>query len=305
MDLRRDLVQAVKFDPANVPLTADKRLRVGTEKSDASKVQFYSHDWGDKTTWFEEAVRIVDGVGTDIGDHLTYNFSHTFFIDTYHAKITGEDFLKDSEGNSYRVVVKVDGVEKTEQDPHYGTGGDYTVDYAAGSITFLAAQDPGAVVTATYYYAASSLFTIKPQAGKKLLLEMVEVQFSQGIDLRDSVVFQAYGYVDIFAPQLLDTADPPGPYPSGTQIPLGDPIVYKSMRDYMNDAQRSYPSYPALGGSSWRGIQSPSYILDWDYLRGTLLVSSWGMEIRVYLAHDTPFTGGFATATFYCSSEDE
>ena len=200
------------------------------------------------------------------------------------------------------MVVTKNGVELTEQDPHYASGGDYTVDYAAGRVTLLEAITPGVdVIEATYHHATSSLFTIFPKAGTKLLVEQVEVQFSKSMQMLDSVVFTIFGYVDVFAPEL-STANG-GEIPAGTKIPLGT-ILYKTMKDLMNDAQRAYPSYPALGGAGWRGIQEDTYVLDWDYLRGTLLVAAYGMELRCYLEHDSAFTG-YATATFYCSSESE
>jgi hypothetical protein len=282
-----------------VPKTADGRQRLAVEKTDTTKKTIISHDWTDPTTWIQESVRVVDGIATDSGDHLTYELAHEHIIDTYHGKCSQEDFLLDADGYSYRVEVKVNGVVKTEQDPHYGTGGDFTVDYVAGTVTFLAALDPSDVVTATYHYENGSTFMVKPLPGYKLKLEFVEVQFSGDVGITDSVIFQPYGLVDVFAPQLM-----PG-VPSGTKIPLGNPVVYKAMSDYQNDAVKSYSSYPALGGNTWRGSPQPIVVLDWDYVSRTVLSSTAGMEIRLKLEHDKPFTGWYATVTFYCTTEPE
>lgn len=287
------------------PQTGDGRPRIAVEKPDTTKVTLYSHDWCSKTTWCEAAIRIVDEVATDSGDHLTYNLANNGVIDTYHGLITQEDFLKDPQDNSYRVTVKVNDAVKTEQDPAVGSGGDYTINYGAGSITFLSALDPGDVVKVTYHYATSSVFTIKATAGKHLLIDYVEVQFAADVDLTTSVTFQPYGYVQVFAPQYWDGYDPPGPYPLNTLIPLGDPLVYKGMRDYLNDAVRAYVKYPqGLGGTSWRGLSQDVYIFDWDYVRATRLLSEYGMEVRVCLMNDVKFGGSYATATFYCTVED-
>ena len=271
-------------------------------KPDTSKVTLYSHDWADRTTWLEAAVRVVAEVATcdDPGTYTLYSVAHDGIIDTYHGKITWEDYEKDAAGNGYRVSVKVNGVAKTEQDPHFGAGGDYQINYAAGVVTFLAALIDTDEVTVTYHYATSSVFTIKPAPGKSLSLDLAEVQFSQDIQLNDSVVFQPYGYVQAFAPQYC-----PSPYPVNTLIPLGAPLIYKTMRDFMNDALKTYPVYPALGAGNWRGMAQPTVVFDWDYVRSTRLRSSLGMEIRVKLEHDTPFGGAFATATFYCGVEVE
>jgi len=270
---------------------------VAQEKPDSAKATLYSHDWCDKRTWYEGAIRVVEEVATDTGDHLSYQLAHTWLIDSYHARMTQEDSLVSSTGHSYRVLILVDGVTKQEQDPHLASGGDYLIDYATGTITFLSALDPAAVIQVTYHYAASSVFTVKPSPGKVLVLDFVEVQFSEDIILTDSVIFQPRGLVDIFAPSLVAA----GYVPSGTIIPLGAPLVYKSMRDFMNDACRSYPSYPAMGGDGWRG--SPvTRVFDWDYVRATSLRSTLGLELQIKLQHDVPFGGSYATATFYCSS---
>jgi len=273
------------------------------EKPKSTSVTLFSHDWSDKTTWREAAVRVVDEVATDSGDHLTYGLAHTFLVDNFHGKMTGEDYLKDADGNSLRVAVKVNDVAKTEQDPHYASGGDYIVDYDAGTVTFLSALDPADVVKVTYHYATTSVFTVAPAAGKTLVVDFVEVQFSADIELTDSVVFQPYGYVIAFAPQLAQSNG--GPYPDLTKIPLGDPLIYKTMTDYQNDAVRAYPKYPALGGGGWRGAPQEILVMDWDYLRAKPLVSSAGMELRIFLQHDVPFGGWYATATFYCGVENE
>ncbi len=281
---------------------------IATEKPSSSKTTFYTHDWANKCTWYQKAVRVVDEVPSVVTPLLVYDLANTHIIDTYHGLITGEDALTDSSGNSFRVVVKVNSVEQTEQDPHLGSGGDYTIDYVAGRITFTSALGAGATVEVTYHYAdtasGGSEFRIVPAANKILKIEFVEVQFSADIVVTDTIRFQMYGYVDVFAPQLLTTASPPGPYPPGTQIPIGDPVVYKTMQDYMNDAVRAYPAYPQMGGVGWRGLVDDVHVFDWDYVSGTEMFANYGMELRISMDHDLAFTGSYATATFYGFSRD-
>ena len=291
---------------AGLKLTANATLTNRTvlmEKPTSTSVTLFSHDWTDKTTWRQAAPRVVDEVATDSGNHTTYTLAHADVIDNYHGKMTGEDYLKDADGHSLRVVVKVNDVVKVEQDPHLATGGDYTVDYDQGHITFLAALDPDDVVEVNYLYATTSVFTVAPSPGKTLVVDFVEVQFSADIDLTDGVVFQPYGYVIAFAPQLAQSNG--GPYPDLLKIPFGDPLIYKTMTDYQNDAVRAYPKSPALGGTGWRGATQEILVMDWDYLRAKPLLSSAGMELRIFLQHDVPFGGWYATATFYCAVVDE
>lgn len=296
-------IQAVELysNTSKVPTSQGSPI-VTTEKIVGSSYNSFSHDWCHKTTWYSNATRVVDETLSDSGDHKTYEFAHENVIDTFHGLLTGEDFLKDANGNSFRVVVKVDGVTKTETDPHTGTG-DYVIDYVGGDVTFTNTQSPSAVVTATHHYAGSSVMLIKPAAGKILVIQLAEIQFSTDMQMLDSVVYQPKGLVDVFAPQLVGNGQ--GQIPSGTKIPLGDPFTYKTMRDFFNDAFRSYPTYPAMSTSNWRGLQNGVVIFDWDYLQGKPLHSAYGMEIECKLQHDIPFTGEFATVTFYCSSKDE
>jgi len=293
--------------PENIPTVITTGRTAGdgsplfsSRKPDSPKLTFITPNWCDKTTWYSSSTYVASEVAEDSGDHATYELDHQNVIDTYHGLITFEDYLKDGEGRSLRVAVKVNAVAKTEQDPHLGTGGDYTVDYALGKITFLAALQPADVVTVEYHYAASSTYVIAPASGKILIIDKVEVQFSEDIEMKDTFLFQAYGLVDVFAPQLI-----PG-VPSGTKIPLGDPLAYKTLNDLLDDSNHAYPSYPAIGNGNWRAMKKAAYIFAWDYDVGaTNLHSSYGMEIRVSLQHDAVCGGEFATATFYCTSEDE
>lgn len=280
--------------------TSDGRVLNAVGKGDISKANFYTHDWSDPTTWYEKSIRVVDEVATDDGYHTTYSVTYVNMIDLYHGKITQEDYMKTSDGYSYRVVVKVNDVVKAEQNPHYmGTGGDFTVDYVLGKVTFLSTRDPADVIKVTYCYATNSTFTVKPATGKMLRVDVAEVQFANDVQVTDTIVFQPYGLVDFFAPQLM-----PG-VPSGTKIPLGNPVVYKSMTDYQAEAMRAYPLYPPIGGNTWRGCPYSILVMNWDYISSTVLKSSMGMEVRLKLEHDQPFTGYYATATFYCNSSDE
>lgn len=284
------------------PRSADGRPRIASEKTDRTKVTILSHDWTDPTTWAQGSTRVVSEVASG-SSQTKFHLSHQNVIDTYHGKVTQECFLKDTNGNSYRVEVRVSGVLKTEQDPHYGSGGDFTVDYVSGTIDFLSPLSGSEEVTVTYHYASGSTFTFGPTAGKSLRVEFAEVQFSDDVIVNDTVVFQPYGHVDVFAPQLLQSNG--GPLPSGSKIPLGDPVKYKTMTDYQNEAVKSYCTYPAIGGSGWRGSPRGIVVLDWDYVASTVLSSRAGMEVRISLEHDKKFDGWYATATFYCVAEDE
>lgn len=286
----------------NVPLasqTADGKQVVSMWPTEGTRKTFITPSWSDKTTWLQQAVRVVDEQAAQVDD-THYTVAHTDVIDTYHGKTSGEEFAKDAGGNSYRVAVKVNGIIMVERDPAITGSGSFMVDYTAGALTFFVALDPGSVVLVTYHYATTSTFTIKPAAGKILKVKSAEAQFSADIGITDSIRFQPYGYVQVFAPQLWQGNG--GPYPTDTLIPLGDATVYKTMMDYINEANGAYPEIVALGGSTWRGSPQSVMTFPWNYIALTDLFSAYGMEIRISLEHEIPFTGTVATATFYCLS---
>jgi hypothetical protein len=214
----------------------------------------------------------------------------------YHGKIFGEDSLKSSDGYSYKVSVKINDVAKTEQDPHYGVGGDFTVNYTDGYIDFISEQNPADTITVTYFYQNGSRFTLKPSSGKEYKLTLAEVQFSTDIILTDTVVFQTYGYAGVFAPQL--------GLPYNTLIAI-QTYKYKTIQDYIVDSIKSHPLINAIGGSGWRGMNYDIVIFDWDYVSSAVLYSAYGMETRVYLEHNIPLQGSYSTATFYCTVDNE
>jgi hypothetical protein len=281
------------------PKTSDGKPFAVSWPTEGSRSTFITPSWCDKRTWYQKSVRVVDEVATVVTPTLVYAASHVAIIDTYHGRISGEDYLKDAFGNSFRVIVKVNGATKVEQDPHTETGGDYTIDYLFGRATFLSPLGVLDEVKLTYHYANGSEWTMAPAAGKILKIASVEAQFAADIILTDTVLFQAYGFVDVFAPQLM-----PG-VPSGTKIPLGDPNTYKTMMDFINEANRSHPQILALGGAGWRGCSQAISPYEWDYKAITDLFSSKGMELRIKLQHDVPFGGYIATATLYCLSVPE
>jgi hypothetical protein len=257
---------------------------------------FISHNFADRTTWWGMAARVVDEIATPDGTFTVYSLANQDVIDAYHGKIPQEEFAVDGGGNSYRVVVQVNGVTKTERDPHENqhgnpTHGDYVIDYAAGTITFHSALTAPDEVKVTYHYATTSEFIIKPNAGTMLQVVRAEVQFSFDIELTDTIRYQAFG--------------PFGP--GGSMVAVDECDMFKTMRDFMNDANGAYPTIEAIGGSSWRGVAHNTLQFPWNYqvVDDTGVRSSQGIELRVWLEHHVPYGGTYATATFYTSIEPE
>jgi hypothetical protein len=307
IDFETNIKPIANADPTKGPITTSGRPQIGIYPTEGDFVNIITHDWCDPTTWYGQSVYVVDEVAQNSGDNLTYTLAHQNIIDTFHGKLNMEDYLSDANGNSYRVTVTVNGVQKTEVDPHDGVG-DFTVDYKAGKVTFNSALSSSDVVKVTYHYENGSMFTVKPKSGKVLYLKKVKVLFTENIEITDTIRFTPYGPVDNFAPQLVNN-----PYPSGTMIPLSNGTVYKTMVNYLAEVSRNFDKVQDLGGGvgNWRASPVKTTLLEWDYPALQAIKSSLGMEIRMLLDHDTPYTGGLSgkpahgIACFECFVEDE
>lgn len=260
------------------------RLRVSMEPRMAgSSLIVVTHNWCDPTTWYTQSEREI-GEQLD-GDILgfVYDSQNTNWIDMTHGKIYREDLIS----APYLPVVKVDGVQKTERAPWASSGGDFSIDYADGSVTFFESQ-LGKTVTADYSHANGSLFIVAPEAGKRLWVEYSEVQFSKDIDVKSHTYFQPWAY---------NPSNPP------EKIPVANPTTYKTLDNYIEEANGTYPIIPAMGGT--RGFSQDRLTFPFNYATIKELKASLGVEIRVWLEGDVAYGGEYGTATFYCTSYEE
>jgi len=284
-------IHLAKLNSAGLP-------RVQVDPPEGTKVNLFSINWCDKRTWFPDSQRVEGEEFTPDGSYVVYSPAVSRpWIDVTHGRITDERLLR----SEYAPVVKVNGDVKTENSPEL-TDEDYSVDYQTGDVTFNSALTSGDVVTVDYSYAQTTMYKIVPKEGKVLRITSVELQFSQNVEMLGAIMFQPFGYVQFFAPELC-----PDPYPPDTLIPLEDATVYQTMMDIINEASEAYPSIPKMGGNSWRGMPDVIHIFRWPWdQRGTTdIYNQYGMEIRIYIENDEEFVGDFAVNTFYGLSQDQ
>jgi len=266
-------------------LDVENRLRVSPEpRVEGSQTIVVSHNWCDRCTWYGQSIRITGEELVDMGDGYNFSSAHPYWIDLAHGRLYREDLIS----ATYLPKVYVDGYLATEREPFAISGGDFVVDYRSGVVTF-ASDMSGRTVTADYSRENGSMFTVAPKAGKKLWVEKTEIQFSLDVVLKDTTHFQAWAY---------NPSSPPN------KVPVTEKTTYKVARDFVDEAQGVYPTVPAFGGVG-RGLQIAHVVLPFNYLQIKELKSSQGVEIRVWLEHDTEFEGTFGTATFYCTSFSE
>jgi len=269
------------MDLSHKPKNSRGKSRIQVDAPEASRLDVISVNWCDKRTWYPKSTEVLDETLSDSGDGLTFNpATSRAWVDVMHGRLTGEYALR----AEYQPSVEVDSVAKTENPPGT-TDGDYALDYLTGNVTFNASQAGKTVVVKHYHFVNGSEWIIAPADGKLVRVTQVEVQFSENIILTDSVKFQLYV--------------------GGN--PYGQPTVYQTMYDYINESSLAYAQIPSMGGAGWRGMNGPVRVFRWPYAeRGTTdLKASLAMEIRVSLENDAEFGGDFAVATFYGTSETE
>jgi len=285
---------AVALGAPSVPQTSDGCLRVQIDLTEGRRCYVTSHNFCKKETWYQKSERITDETLSTTNQTVYTPAVSRYWIDVTHGKLFAEYELQEY----YAPVIKVNGTTKKENPPGT-TSGDFSINYATGAVTFNSALYPADVVTASYSYPTSSMFTMGPAAGYKQRVSRAEIQLSKDLVLTDTACIQLWGLADVFAP---------GQLPPGTMIPVARAEKYQTVDDYAIDGERSYPEVPVISaGANWRHHSSPRVVYHFDYIHeGTVdMWASYGMEIRLWLENDTPFEGEAAVVTFYGSKLPE
>lgn len=254
-----------------------------------SRAYSFGHNFCDKTTWFGDAVRVVDeAAGTGDGVTTVFALGHVAVIDVTHGKQTDEDYLVPTAaqgGATYKPEIRVAGVVKTEREFAEASGGDYEINYGTGQITFYAAPANGAAITATYFYSppnAGSTVYIRPAAGKKLNITRIETQFSADLAPNDELISAVFV--------------------GGYEYP-GSRITFKTLSDFVNYTFGSWPIIPAISAANARGIAQDTLQLRFDFLEATrgplILDSAYGMEMRLWTRRHRVSSGGRLIMTAY------
>ena len=268
------------------------------------EVIYATHNLTDPTTWYSESERVNDQTLNDTGDGLTWVSPDSNWIDMRHGKILDEDglaakqaVLEPSNPHQYGVKITADGVEMTSHDPFTGIGGDYSIDFANGRVTFDTSQ-AGKVVKAEYSKSVGTGWILQPLPGKALVIEDSEVQFSNDAEMNNTFIRTVYGSADYFLTQAERNAlgIPTG---ANYSIPIKT-TRYKTIDQIIDEAVSSFPPVPAVGGS--RGFSQPKQIFKFKYGTASTLWSSLGMYVRISMDDGPAFTGERVTATFYCTS---
>lgn len=297
---------------SELPRSVWNRLPVEIHKPTGRGMILCSHNFCDPCTWWQNSQKL-EGVTLQAvnGSRTLYRSPRKHWIDLFHGRVTREG----SFNAEYRPVVKVNGVEKKE-------GVDFIVDYEHGEVQFawinpfisdcdfspllpappamgMGPLEETDVVTATFHHAGSSVWSIKPKAGKVIRVELTEVQHTQDALVHSAVIFQPWM---------------PNPQNPEQMIPIpdefgGEIAVYKGATDFVNEGNRGTGTLRAFGGGSMkgitkRGIRHDVSVYPFDYLTTKDLSGNNGVELRIWCLNDVPLDGEFGSVTCYCVEED-
>ena len=263
----------------------DGFTKVAVAKSFAeSSKSFVSPDFSDRTTWFYESTRVTDEVATDSGDQLTYTYAPNDYVINL-DKVSDREDYKDPATIDCTIEVKKNDVVQT-------TG--FTLTFPAAntkgaSVVFSSALQGSDVVKVSYAKEAGSAFILTANAGKKVLLDYVETQFSAGSVLADTLVFELIADL------------------GGGDLVLGK-TEYITAQDFLNKG--NHGSQLKAFGALTKDIN----VFPWNYLTGFTIKPSTETvnpannefhKIKMYLKNNIPYTScEIATGTFYCLIED-
>ena len=275
---------------------------------DGSEWVIGSHNFCDPCSWFGDSVRVNDEVLVDSGDGLAWVGSHVNWIDMVSGRMHNDtiwsqiqQMLNPQDPHGYHVVVKVDGVVKTPCPPFSETGGDYWIDWDAGRVVFLSPQT-GRTVTASYSYATTNTFYLRPMPGKILAIEDAEADISSDVVMTDDIVYSAW-HLD----------------PNTMTYVKDMEAAYKRSGQIVTEARGCYPIFSAIGASAQhrqitdirefrrksRGMKYDRQAIPFQYSTVKWLHASWYQEVRVYTTGGTAFEGEHVTMTFYCTEKSE
>jgi len=282
-------------DPILSKRNANNAIIVDTSNSvglpGASSITLNSHDWSDRTTWYQRSVAVANETLTDSGNGLLFNSAHPHWINIDSDRLTYDYGVVPERDGSFsdralrRVEVKVGGVVAVPVT-------DYSINFVTGAITFTGSQT-GNVVTASYYHndgvSRRSEWVLNPPATMAYLLNYIEIQFSK------NVVFDSAIFIEIWAGADVATYDDfsDGLYAAGYGQ---NKSRYRGAKDFMNICtNRSSQILPAFGG-----LSSDVLVFPFDYLIQAQIKSSQGAVIVLSLEDDVAYTvAELSTVTFY------
>lgn len=263
--------------------------------SDSSK-SFTTPDFSKRESWWYDTEQITGEVLTADGTFTIYTTTRAEYQTGWGAAWINWKKIPNNARQTrpeLKVKVYVDDVLQTSG---------YTVNHATGVVTFSTALTAPEVVKVDYNYGKSSTFELVPEAGKKLLVDYVETQFSAGCGVIPE------GCYIIFQAIYNGPAIPAMGIPANYDVPVKT-YEYHTGADFMNESTKSYVA------DAFMELSSKTITLPWDYLTGhtlkapgdvtTDLVKGEFNKLKCQMIGEQLIANcDIATGTFYCVVED-
>ena len=125
---------------------ANGAARVAVAPLEGPTVNYVSPNLCDPCVWADGSIRMTNIALVDSGDGLTWTSGTPHWIDMVTGRVSDDDGVRAEEAgrtpghHGWSVAVTVDGVAKTAREYGEPDGGEYTIDYELGAITFFASQ---------------------------------------------------------------------------------------------------------------------------------------------------------------------
>lgn len=282
----------------NAPIT---EVMLSRGQTGFTNFTIVTHDFSDRTTWYQKSIAITGETLLDSGDGLTFTSANAHWVNIRSPKLT-LDYKKvlERDGSlttpSLRyTVVKSNGTTLVE-----GAGSDYTVNYTTGVVTFNSTQS-GNTITANYYHnngvTHCSEFLYVPPTNTQYQIEHIESQFSINTAFNDVInaevwaggVTYSSGNYSVNLSAYGNFAD--AYYDAGYGQTR---TYYRNMNDLFNWCDNAYPPTPPCGA-----LLNTVLNFCFFYAVHPVLTVKQGAVIRMYLANDTPLTAEICSLTIY------
>ena len=243
----------------------------------------------DRTTWYQKSVQVIGATLTDSGDGLTFTSANPWWVDINNAKLTYTyKQIPKRDGTmgkhaDWAASISVNGVVQT-------TG--FTIDYAAGTVTFSSSQS-GNAVTATYWHnngvTNPSEWLFVPAGGKVYTINCVELQYSMNIaPTMDTILFEIWAGASVatygsFSNALFDAGY--GQFRAS----------YRSVWDIINVTNNQNSTVILAHGP----MQNDLFIAPFNYTQAVRMDSAQGTLLRMCLQNNTPISSEITSACFY------
>lgn len=265
---------------------ADANLKVTVQPRIGTGCTIITHNFGDPCTWYQKSIEVINEVATvkTPSVYTVYSLAHTNIIDIEHGRLTFDNRVD----QKYCIRVKVNDVIQT-------TG--FTFNYESGEITFNSALTANDVVKISYYYSTTNEFTISPDAGKKLKIENVELQFSIDLDMQNKThcYFEERGYNPNNLPNKMTYKT----------------AIYKNIINFIDESNNKL--FNTIQPRDNMTVAMDIFV--WQYPVSRVMKSSQGAEVLIYMKDVATGSKSLviknkdgnnlerAVATFYCASE--